>query len=110
MKTTLGILVGEGGNWMFFEDIYADLVRRYKTRVYRAPDYQTPLLYGRLNHWAVRRRIRSLLRHSDLCFFEWASELLAIATHMPRYCPIVTRLHAFELYAWASRINWERVD
>jgi hypothetical protein len=110
MRPTVGVLVGEGGNWQFFQEIFADLARRYETRLYEEKVYRTPLLYGRLNRWAYRRRIRSLLRHSDLCFFEWASELLAAATHMPKYCPVVTRLHAFELYAWAPRINWERVD
>jgi len=110
MKKRLGVLVGEGGNWRFFEEIFADLARHYETRVYAARVYATPLLYGRLNRWAMRHRVRSLLRRSDVCFFEWASELLAVATHMPKYCPIVTRLHAFELHAWAPRINWERVD
>jgi glycosyltransferase involved in cell wall biosynthesis len=110
MEKTVGVLVGEGGNWRFFQDIFTDLARCYETRVYKDKVYNTPLLYGRLNRWVLRRRIRSLLRRSDLCFFEWASELLALATHMPKYCPIITRLHAFELYAWAPRINWERVD
>ena len=110
MKNTVGVLVGEGGDWKFFQDIFTDLTRYYETRVYRERVYSTPLLYGRLNRWALRRRIRSLLRSSDLCFFEWASELLAVATHMPKYCPIITRLHAFELHAWAPRINWDRVD
>lgn len=110
MKKTLGVLVGEGGNWRFFDDIFADLTRHYETRVYVEKVYTTPLLYGRLNRWAVRHRIRSLLRRCDVCFFEWASELLAVATHMPKYGPIVTRMHAFELYAWAPRINWDRVD
>lgn len=110
MPKTVGVLVGEGGNWNFFHEIFTDLAQSYETRVYREQVYNTPLLYGRLNRWAQRRRIRSLLRHSDLCFFEWASELLAVATHLPRNCPIITRLHAFELSAWAPRINWERVD
>lgn len=110
MKKTVGVLVGEGGNWRFFQDIFADLARCYETRVYRGKVYNTPLLYGRLNRWAFRRRIRALLRRSDVCFFEWASELLAVATHMPKYCPLITRLHGFELHAWAPRIRWERVD
>lgn len=110
MKKRLGVLVGEGGNWRFFDDIYAELSRHYDTRVYAEKVYETPLLYGRLNRWAKRGRIRSLLRRCDACFFEWASELLAVATHLPKYGPIVTRLHAFELYAWAPRINWDRVD
>jgi glycosyltransferase involved in cell wall biosynthesis len=43
-------------------------------------------------------------------FFEWASELLATASHMPKACGIVTRLHRYEMYQWASRVNWDAVD
>ena len=43
-------------------------------------------------------------------FFEWASGLLAAASHMPKACGIVTRLHRYELYQWASRVNWDAVD
>jgi glycosyltransferase involved in cell wall biosynthesis len=57
-----------------------------------------------------REGIRSLLQSSDVCFFEWASELLAAASHMPKTAPIVTRLHSFELADWAHRINWDHVD
>ncbi|MEI9813644.1 MAG: glycosyltransferase [Acidobacteriota bacterium] len=70
----------------------------------------TPLLHGRLNRWALNHQITSILKSSDVAFFEWASDLLEIATHMPKYCPIVTRLHSFELHAWGGRINWDHVD
>jgi glycosyltransferase involved in cell wall biosynthesis len=43
-------------------------------------------------------------------FFEWASELLATASTLPRTCGIVARLHRYELYQWADRINWDAVD
>lgn len=110
MKKIIGVLVGEHGNWTFFDEIFKSLAANYETRVFRERVYETPLLYGRLNRWALRGQIRSLLRRSDLCFFEWASELLEVATQMPKSCPIVTRLHAYELHAWAPRINWEQVD
>ncbi len=51
-----------------------------------------------------------MLRKNDVCFFEWASELLAVASHLPKRCKIVTRLHSFELYEWAPKVNWEVVD
>lgn len=107
--TKLGILVGED-KWTFFRDIYDDLASHYQTDIYESKTYNTPLLYGRLNRWAFRQRIRSVLRHNDICFFEWASELLVAASHMPKRCAIVTRLHSFEMYEWAHRINWEAVD
>jgi glycosyltransferase involved in cell wall biosynthesis len=57
-----------------------------------------------------KRNIRELLQQSEVCFFEWASDLLASASFLPRQCKIVTRLHSFELYDWAPKINWEAVD
>jgi glycosyltransferase involved in cell wall biosynthesis len=106
----LGIFVGEQGNWSFFRHLYEDLRAHYATGVYQPWVFRTPLLHGRLNRWSHRHRIRSLLRNSDGAFFEWASELLETASTMPKYCPIVTRLHAYELYAWGARIDWEAVD
>lgn len=107
--TRLGIFVGED-EWMFFREIYDDLARHYQSEIYQRRIYSTPLLYGRLNRWAFREGVRSVLRRNDICFFEWASELLATATHLPKTCGIVTRLHRWEIYTWAHRINWEAVD
>jgi glycosyltransferase involved in cell wall biosynthesis len=102
--------VGEENNQTFFKEISADLVARYPTEIYRKKTYNTPLLYGRLNRWAFRNGIASMLRRNDVCFFEWASEYLMVASHEPKHCAIVTRLHSFELFDWAPRINWDAVD
>lgn len=107
--TKLGIFVGEN-MWTFFHEIYNDLQAHYQTELYKRKIYHTPLLYGRLNRWAARRQLRAMLRRNDVCFFEWASELLMRASHQPKECRIVTRLHSFELYEWAPKINWEVVD
>lgn len=107
---SVGILVGEKGNWSFFHDIYADLQQHYRTVVYQPKTYRTPLLYGRLNRWAFTRGIRNVLKTADVAFFEWASELLVPASHMPKICPIVVRLHSYEIYAWAPQVNWDHVD
>jgi len=106
----LGVFVGEKGKWGFFRDIFDDLNRHYQTQVFEEKTYNIPLLYGRINRWAYQHGIRSTLRRSDLAFFEWASELLVPASHMPRYCPIVTRLHSYEITFWAPKINWSHVD
>jgi glycosyltransferase involved in cell wall biosynthesis len=105
----IGIFVGEE-NWTFFIEIYKALSDHYETEIYRSKTYNTPLLSGRLNRWAFKHRIQSMLRRNDICFFEWASELLAHASHMPKCSAIVTRLHSFELYGWAPKINWNLVD
>jgi glycosyltransferase involved in cell wall biosynthesis len=106
----LGIFVGESGNWSFFRGINEDLAKHYETDIFERKAYRTPLLYGRLNDWAHIQRIRQTLQRNDICFFEWASELLLPASHMPKRCAIVARLHSYELYAWAPRVNWASVD
>jgi len=107
--TRLGVFVGED-MWQFFQEIYDNLALHYQTEVYQRKTYNTPLLYGRLNRWAFREGIRSMLSSNDTCFFEWAGELLMVASHMPKRCAVVTRLHSFELYEWAPKINWDAVD
>jgi len=106
----VGVFVGEKGKWGFFRHIFDDLNKHYQTQVFQEKAYNIPLLYGRINRWAYQHGIRSTLRRSDLSFFEWASELLVPASHMPRYCPIVTRLHSYEITFWAQKVNWDQVD
>ena len=106
----LGVFVGEHGNWTFFNEIYADLAQHYKTDVFVEKFYETPLLYGRFNRWNFQHQIKQIVGRSDICFFEWASELLVPASHLPKRCPLVARLHSYELYAWAPKVNWANVD
>ena len=107
---TVGIFVGENGKWSFFKDIYDEIEAHYQTNIFEKKTFNTPLLSGRLNRWALYNGIRSTMQRSDVCFFEWASELLVYASHMSKYCPIVTRLHSYEVTFWASKINWDHVD
>jgi glycosyltransferase involved in cell wall biosynthesis len=104
----LGVAIEE--TWDFFHEVYADLSEHHQTSLYTRPDVRLPLLKGTLNRYWFRRDFRNFLRGSDVVFFEWASELLALASHMPKACGIVTRLHRYEMYQWASRVNWNAVD
>jgi glycosyltransferase involved in cell wall biosynthesis len=107
--TRLGIFVGEN-NWTFFNEIYDDLSRHYSAEVFKPKTYRIPVLQGRLNRWALQNAVQSLLRNTDICFFEWASDLLVAASRLPKKAKIVARLHSFELYRWAPMINWFAVD
>lgn len=109
MMTSLGLFVGEG-NWTFFHEIYEDLASHFQVEVYHQRTVNTPLLHGRLNRWLFRHGIQSVLNRNEVCFFEWASDLLVAASHMPKRSKIVTRLHSFELFEWAPKINWDAVD
>lgn len=108
--TNVGLFVGEHGHWGFFKEIYADLNEHYTTQLFTEKSYNLPLLHGRLNRWAYHRQMQSLLKHNDVCFFEWASELLVPASHLDKRRPIVTRLHSYEVNVWAPQINWANVD
>jgi glycosyltransferase involved in cell wall biosynthesis len=107
--TKLGIIIGED-NQVFFNDILEDLGSHFEIEIYRRKTYNLPIFYSRLNWLVFREGIRSLLRNNEVCFFEWASERLMVASQMPKTCAIVTRLHSFELFDWAPKINWEAID
>ena len=108
--TSVGIFVGEAGNWDFFHEVFGALQQTFTVDVFSARRCRVPVLEGRLNRWLFDRRMRSMLQRNDACFFEWASELLWPASQMPKAAPIVTRLHSYELNVWAPRINWDRVE
>ncbi|MEW5976938.1 MAG: glycosyltransferase family 4 protein [Acidobacteriota bacterium] len=107
--TRVGVLVGEN-NWLFVKPIYDDLVAHFHTTLFQPKRYRLGIGSSRVNRWAHHRGLRALMGSSDVCFFEWASELLAEASRLPKCCRIVVRLHSFELYTWASQINWKVVD
>lgn len=104
----LGIAINE--TWGFFNEIYADLGEHYRTNLFRYRSIRTPVYRKRINDYLFRRGFDTFMRNNDVVFFEWASDLLAVASHLPKTCGIVTRLHRYELYQWAHKINWDAVD
>ncbi|MGL4726362.1 MAG: glycosyltransferase [Scandinavium sp.] len=51
------------------------------------------------------------LKHCDLAWFEWGDSAIIAASHLPKYCRIVCRIHRYELYGSAFlQANWENVD
>lgn len=96
--------------WSFFQEIYTSLTQRYETSLFRRRTWSLPILQDRLNRYLFHHDLQTFLQVNDIVFFEWASELLAVATHLPKTCGIVTRLHRYEMYEWINRINWEVVD
>jgi glycosyltransferase involved in cell wall biosynthesis len=104
----LGIAIQE--TWDFFDEIYSDLKTHYPTMLFERRSWQLPIFHTRINRYIFSHDMRTFLRANDVVFFEWASELLAAATRMPKTCRIVTRLHRYELYEWAEKVNWCAVD
>jgi glycosyltransferase involved in cell wall biosynthesis len=104
----LGIVNKE--TWTFFEEIYAQLRNRYDTAVFERHRVRIPVLNKTVSVTSLNHDLYGFMRHHDIVFFEWASSLLATAAKMPKTCKIVTRLHRYELYDWAEKINWQNVD
>jgi glycosyltransferase involved in cell wall biosynthesis len=105
----LGVFVGEN-QWSFFREIFDDLSRHYAATVFTRRAYRTPIGENRLNAFVYARDLKRTLRENDVCFFEWASDLLMHASRFPKSCAMVTRLHSFELFEWAPQIDWRVVD
>ncbi|MGE3889568.1 MAG: glycosyltransferase family 4 protein [Vicinamibacterales bacterium] len=104
----LGIAIEE--TWDFFHEVYADLRAHHDTTLFERHALRLPLLGRRLAPYWSRREMQAFLKRQDAVFFEWASELLATASTLPKTSGIVARLHRYELYQWADRINWDAVD
>lgn len=104
----LGIAIQE--TWSFFNEIYTELTNHYQTTLFMRRTWKTPFFRERLNRRLYYHDLNAFLRNNDVVFFEWASGLLATASHMPKSCGIVTRLHRYEMYEWVDRINWDVVD
>ena len=96
--------------WSFFHEVYAELAEHHQTSLYKPKTYSFPFLNGRISRYLSHRDLMNFLRSNQVVFFEWASELLARVSHLPKVCGIVTRLHRYEMYWWADKVNWDAVD
>jgi glycosyltransferase involved in cell wall biosynthesis len=97
-------------SWAFFGEIAAELAAHHMMSVYAHRELRLPVFRERVSRWWERSRFREFLDAQDVTFFEWASGALAAASNLRSRCKIVTRLHRYELYEWADRIQWEAVD
>ena len=104
----IGIAIEE--TWDFFGEIYEELCENHQVTLFERREIQTPFFSERINRKLFHHDLQSLMQTSDVVFFEWASHLLAAATHMRKTSGIVTRLHRYEMYQWVDKINWEAVD
>jgi glycosyltransferase involved in cell wall biosynthesis len=105
----LGVVIA-GDPWLFFEEIYEDLRSRYSVSLFEHRRFNIPIFYTRINRYLFHHGLETFLANQDVVFFEWASELLIAATRLPKKAKIVTRLHRYEMFEWASKVNWANVD
>jgi glycosyltransferase involved in cell wall biosynthesis len=104
----VGIAIEE--TWDFFNEIYTDLDNSFETSLFKRRTFHLPVFNTRVNRILFQHDMQQFMQKNDVVFFEWASHLLAAATHMKKECGIVTRLHRYEMYEWVNHINWDAVD
>lgn len=99
-------------SWSFFADIFSTLSDRHTVEVFEIPEWRVPILEQKMAHYLLRHRLNSFIHSCDVAFFEWASELLVEASdlHTADAAALVTRLHRYEMFRWAERINWGAVS
>ena len=104
----IGVAIEE--TWSFFNEVYAELAQYHQISQFKRRVVHPPFFVERTNRYLFQRDLGSLLRDNQVVFFEWASELLIAASHMPKTCGIVTRLHRYEMYQFVDQVNWGTVD
>lgn len=106
----LGLVVGRNETWSFVKDLYEDWKKRYQVDVFVERSTSSPIFRERLDRHRLRNDLSDFLAENDIVFFEWGSELLALASHLPKTTPIITRIHRYEIYEWIGKVNWDAVD
>jgi glycosyltransferase involved in cell wall biosynthesis len=104
----IGIATEE--TWSFLHAIYADLRAHHTVSLFERRRTSLPVLQNRINRRLLHGDLNAFMRANDVVFFEWASELLAEASRLPKQCGIVVRLHRYEMYKWIEHIHWDAVD
>lgn len=96
--------------WAFFKEIHAELENRHTVEIFQPEKKHYPILSERINRLRYRQYCDRFFSTNRVVFFEWAAEVLASASHGPKTCGVVTRMHRYEMYQYAEQINWDWVD
>ena len=96
--------------WAFFKEVFQEFSDHHQVQTFTRRRSRARYFRDRIDRRLLINDLQAFLRNNQVVFFEWASELLAVATHLPKTSGIVTRLHRYELYQWADKVNWDAVD
>lgn len=107
-RQQIGLVVD--GSDHFIRPIEASLRKQYRVTRFAPRFLRAPVVGMSVNKVLLHLQFSQFLRRHDVVFFEWAGSLLVRATHMPKTCKIVTRLHSIEIATAADRVDWSRVD
>lgn len=95
-------------DWKFFRNKYEALKNLYDVRTFSQP--QSKIHIERYQNVLYKKKLLRLMHWGDITFFEFANKPLVVASHLKKVSRIVVRLHRYELFSWASQIDWSKVD
>jgi len=105
----IGVVVAQGFR-LHFHDVERILRSRHTVDELVVPVWPIQLMSERGNRILLGRALIDFLRHNDLVFFEWGEEYFVRATQLPKTAAIVVRIHLHELWDFAPRADWAKVD
>jgi glycosyltransferase involved in cell wall biosynthesis len=106
----VGVAISKQDPSRVINDIYQELISFHNVELLTHHSFRSPIFYYRIERFLGRYNLSRLMRRNNVVYFEWASDLLANATRLPKTCGIVTRLHRYEMFQWVPKINWDVVD
>jgi glycosyltransferase involved in cell wall biosynthesis len=85
---------GDGSR--FLNDIIEFIKQRFEVRIFDG---------------STEQQLFELTKSSDICWFEWCTNLPVFASKLPKVCKNIVRLHRYEAYEqWPQQINWSNID
>jgi glycosyltransferase involved in cell wall biosynthesis len=85
-----------GPNDSFLEDIHHHLAQKHEIRRFEGQ---------------TAGDMQDLMQWSDLSWFEWCDERVVQASRLDRVCPIICRLHSYEVFTdMPGRVQWQNID
>jgi len=83
-------------NDYFLRDIILRLKEKYEVRQFEGSSLS---------------ELSSLMRWSDLSWFEWCDNLAVQASKLPKYSKTICRLHRYEIFTdMPGMVNWKNID
>ncbi len=96
VRPKVSFMSGLKGGTKFLADILEYIVDRYPARFCEV---------------SAVGELKEVMRNSDICWFEWCTDLVVEASRQPKVCKNIVRLHRFEAYGdWPGQVRWENID
>jgi glycosyltransferase involved in cell wall biosynthesis/2-polyprenyl-3-methyl-5-hydroxy-6-metoxy-1,4-benzoquinol methylase len=84
------------GDTKFLSEIHPWTEQRFPTRLWCA---------------STREHMIETLQWCDIAWFEWCTEQVVLASHLPKTCRTIVRLHRYEAFRkWPAEVNWDNID